>query len=77
MREQINCQHCQHDWEQDVAETALRIFCPKCGEVLDLTRSAQSVPGLTEPERALIGLVGGVAIALLLINLLGGKKRRK
>ena len=77
MRKQINCQHCQHAWEQDVAETALRIFCPKCGEALDLTRWAQSVPGLTESERALIGLAGGVAIVLLLINLLGGNKRRK
>jgi phage FluMu protein Com len=73
----INCRRCQQAWEQDVAETALRILCPKCGEVLDLTRSAQTIPGLTEQEKALIGLAGGVAIALLVINLLGGNKRRK
>lgn len=76
MSEKINCQHCNNAWEQDVAEIALRIFCPTCGKVLDFARSAQSVPGLTEQEKALIGLAGGVAIALILINLLGGNKRR-
>lgn len=77
MRTRIDCHNCQHTSEHDLAETALRTICPNCGAVLDLTRSAQSLPGLTDQEKALIGLAGGVVITLLLINLLGGNRKRR
>lgn len=76
MRKNIACPHCQRAWEQELAETLLRVACPQCGVVLDLTRAAEAQPGLSAQDRALIGLAGGIAIGLLLIKIGGNRKRK-
>ena len=77
MRKTITCSNCHHAWEQDLAETLLRIGCPKCGVVLDLIRVANAKPGLSPKDQALIRFAGGVMIGLLLLTILGTKGRRK
>lgn len=77
MRKNIACPNCQHAWEQEMAETLLRIACPQCGVALDLVRAAAAEPGLSQQDQALIGFAGGIAIGLLLLKILPDKGKRK
>jgi len=77
MRKNITCPNCQHAWEQELAETLLRIACPQCGVVLDLTRVAEAKPGLSRQDQALIGFAGGIAIGLLLLKIFGTQGKRR
>lgn len=77
MRKSITCPNCQHAWEQELAETLLRIGCPQCGIVLELVRAVAAKPGLSQQDQALIGFAGGIAIGLLLLKILDDKGKRK
>jgi predicted RNA-binding Zn-ribbon protein involved in translation (DUF1610 family) len=77
MRKNITCPSCQQAWEQELAETLLRIACPQCGVVLDLVRAAEAKPGLNPQDQALIGFAGGIAIGLVLLKILGATGKRK
>lgn len=66
------CPNCSHPIGEVLFDAAMKATCPSCYTALTLVRNAQTLPGLTQDDKALLNVVGGIAIGVFLGKVLFG-----
>ena len=64
------CPNCSHQISEALFGAAMKATCPSCYVALTLVKNAQTWPSLTPQDKALLSMVGSIAIGVFIGKLL-------
>jgi len=72
MGSKYNCSNCSHPVAGELFDAAMRAVCPNCYASLQLVRTVESLPGLTEQDKAILNMVAALAVGVFIGKFLFG-----
>lgn len=72
MGSKYHCSNCSHPVAQEFFDAAMRAICPNCYVSLQLVKTVESLPGLTEQDKAILNIVAALAVGVFIGKFLVG-----